>query len=322
MTTAFVISILFFVAVFLGLLAIFTGYITVRESPAYHLKRRLLDMAENHDDRLPSDIADKILHDTTPLDRILFKYKLVNKLDRLIDKAGLRISVKIFIAIIILVAAAGIVIGALIGKDIIFPIVLSLLFVSFPFIYLRSKRISRLQNFTEQLPDALDMTARSLRAGHSLSSAIEMISKEMAEPVAGLFRTAYEEQTLGLSIRDSLSRMLDRIESMDLRLFVTAINIHRDVGGNLAEMLERLATTIRERLKIRRQVKVYTAQGRLSGYVLAVLPIAMAGILYFIAPDYIAELTEAEIGKYIIAIAIVFQVIGFMVIRKLINIRI
>ncbi len=322
MTTAFVISILFFVAVFLGLLAIFTGYITVRESPAYHLKRRLLDMAENHDDRLPSDIADKILHDTTPLDRILFKYKLVNKLDRLIDNAGLRISVKIFIAIIILVAAAGLVIGALIGKDIIFPIVLSLLFVSFPFIYLRSKRISRLQNFTEQLPDALDMTARSLRAGHSLSSAIEMISKEMAEPVAGLFRTVYEEQTLGLSIKDSLSRMLDRVESMDLRLFVTAINIHRDVGGNLAEMLERLATTIRERLKIRRQVKVYTAQGRLSGYILAVLPIVMAIFLYVGAPDYIAELTDAEAGKYIIAIAVFFQIVGFLVIRKLINIRI
>ncbi len=322
MTTALIISILFFIAVFLGLLAIFTGYITVRESPAYHLKRRLLDMAENHDDRLPSDIADKILHDTTPLDRILFKYKLVNKLDRLIDKAGLRISVKIFIAIIILVAAAGLVLGASIGKDLIFAVALSLLFVSFPFIYLRSKIRSRLQNFTEQFPDALDMTARSLRAGHSLSSAIEMISKEMAEPVAGLFRTVYEEQTLGLSIKDSLSRMLDRVESMDLRLFVTAINIHRDVGGNLAEMLERLATTIRERLKIRRQVKVYTAQGRLSGYILAVLPVFMAILLYIWTPDYIAELTEAEIGKYIIAIAVFFQIVGFLVIRKLINIRI
>lgn len=322
MTTIIVITILFFLAFFVGLVAIFAGYITIKESPAYHLKRRLLEMAENHDDRLPSDIAAKILRETTPIDRFLFKFKPIRKLDRLIDNAGLSIRVPIFIAIIILLAIVGGIVGVVFGKNIIFALVLPLLFVSFPLLYLKSKKKKRVRNFTEQFPEVLDMAARSLRAGHSLSSAIEMISKEMPEPVAGLFRTVYEEQSLGLSIKDSLSRMVNRVESMDLRLFVTAINIHRDVGGNLAEMLEGLATTIRERLKIRRQVRVYTAQGRLSGYILAVLPLAMAGILYFTAPDYLGELTEAEVGRYIIAIAVIFQLIGFLVIRKLINIRI
>jgi tight adherence protein B len=144
----------------------------------------------------------------------------------------------------------------------------------------------------------------------------------MPEPIGSLFKTAYDEQTLGLSMKDALSRLSDRIPSIDLHLFLAAVDIHREVGGNLTETLERLANTIRERIKLRRQVRVYTAQGRLTGYILAALPIFMALFLYVTSPDYIGELVVEKEGKYAIGFVIAGQIIGFLVIKKLINIKI
>ena len=323
MTNIQLIAILFFTAILFGMIALYLGYTVLRESLRFHLKKRLLDMALQRDERLPSDISKEILEEIPAFDKYLMRFKFIKKLDKLIDNAGLNINVKLFMLIILFSAILGVLVGIVLRRGVIVPVVLTPLFGMIPLFYLMQKKKLRIQRFTEQFPDCLDMIARSLRAGHSLSSAIETIGKEMAEPVAGIFRTAYEEQSLGLSMRDAITRMLDRMESMDLKLFVSAINVHREVGGNLAEMMERLGSTIRERLKIRRQIKVYTAQGRLSGYVLAALPVFMAAVLYlFVAPDYIKELIEVKTGWYMIGYAIVSQIIGFIVIRKLINIRI
>lgn len=322
MTTPMLIIILFFISFFVGLMALYIGYASIRESPSYKLKMRLMEMAQRSDDRLPIDVAKEILQEASPVDKFLYKFKLIKRLDHLIDNAGLDLNVKIFVMIIAFAAVVGLFFGMVIGRGILVALILLVIFGAIPIIYLKQKKNKRIQRFTEQFPDALDMIARSLRAGHSLSSAIEMIGKEMGEPVSGLFKTAYEEQTLGLSIRDALARMLDRMESMDLRLFITAINIHREVGGNLAEMLERLGTTIRDRLRIRRQIRVYTAQGRLSGYILAILPIFMAVALYTLSPDYIKELWIEKSGRYAIIFALIAQIFGFIVIKRLINIRI
>jgi tight adherence protein B len=198
-----------------------------------------------------------------------------------------------------------------------------------PLYYLRVRKGRRLNRFTEQFPDALDMISRSLKAGHSFTAAIQLVSSEMADPVAALFKTAYDEQALGVSTREAIAHMTDRVESTDLRFFVMAINIHREIGGNLGEILERLAKTIRERLVIRRQVRVYTAQARISGYILAVIPLAMAFFFYVTSPGYIEELWTTEItmsgfrvGVLAIVFAIAAQVAGFLVIRKIVNIRI
>jgi tight adherence protein B len=191
-----------------------------------------------------------------------------------------------------------------------------------PFIYLRIQSTKRMQRFTEQLVNALDMMSRSLKAGHSLVAAIQTVGNELPEPIRGLFRSVYEEQAYGLSIKDALAHMVERMNTTDLKFFVTAVNIYREIGGNLSEILENLSKTIRERIKIRRQVKVYTAQARLSGYILAALPIVTALFFYFMAPDYIGELVEAKIGRFFIAAAVVAQIIGFFVIRKIIDIKI
>jgi tight adherence protein B len=166
------------------------------------------------------------------------------------------------------------------------------------------------------------MVARSLKAGHALSGALNLVGREMSEPTADLFKTAYEEQSFGLSMREALDHMGRRMPGTDLTFFVMATNIHREVGGNLGEILERLAHTIRERLRIKRQVKVYTAQARLSGYILAAVPFAMALLLYFAMPGYLEEILSVDWGIHFIYFALVSQLVGFLVIRKLINIRI
>lgn len=317
-----IVTILFFLAVSLALIALYMSYSAIKASPQYELRRRLKTLTLEGKEKLPSDLTMELMHETNPIDKVLFKFSLVRKLDKLIDSAGSNRDVKVFILFILIAAVVGFILGLSLRRGMLVAGVLLFVAGAAPLFYLRIKKNMRLQKFTEQFPDALDMIARSLKAGHAFSSAIQLVGSEMSDPVAGLFRTAYEEQTLGLSMADALSQMMERMPSMDLRLFVTAANVHREVGGNLADTLERLAQTIRDRIRIRRQVRVYTAQGRLSGYILAALPIFMAAFLYFFIPDYIGELVAVKTGWYIIGAAVAAQILGFLIIRKLINIKI
>jgi tight adherence protein B len=320
--TMITIVLLFFIAILLGVAVVFMGYASVKAAPAFELKKRLRKLALESDERLPSDLQVEILKEMTTIDRFLYKFSLIRRLDRLVESAGLKIDIKLVIISLMIAALMGFTLGISLQRGVILAVLLAIIAFIAPLIYLQVKKRRRIIKFTEEFPGALDMLARSLRAGHSTASAIQMIGEELADPVAGLFKTAYEEQTLGLSMRDALSRMYERIPSVDLRLFLTAVNIHREVGGNLAETLERLAYTIRERIKIRRQIRVYTAQGRLTGIVLAALPIVMAIFLYVSSPDYLKELVDLKEGRYAIAIVVAGQIIGMLIIRRLINIRI
>jgi tight adherence protein B len=191
-----------------------------------------------------------------------------------------------------------------------------------PFLFLLYKKSVREKMFMEQFPDALTMIARSIRAGHSLSGAVEVVGTELSDPIGELFKTAYEQQKLGLNVAESLQNMNERIVSMDLRFLTTAVSINTSVGGNLAEILDKLSETVRERLRIRRQVQVFTAQGRLSGYVLAALPIAAFFGMNFMIPGYEDILLEEQMGNLLLLIGLLMQFVGFLVIRKIINIRI
>jgi tight adherence protein B len=316
------IIILFFLALMLGVIALVMTYGAMKASPSYELKRRLRRLAMKGDARISEDLASEIVREMSPLDRQLFKIGFVNRIEKMIDIAGLKIDVKVFILLVIVIAVAFCGVGFALGRGIVLAILFFIIGVVAPMIYLSSRKRSRLIRFTEQFPNALDMVARSLKVGHSLSSAILMVGNEMSDPVSTLFKAAYEEQTLGLTIKDALGQMLERMPSPDLQLFVTAVNVHREVGGNIAESLERLAATIRERLKIRRQVRVYSAQARLSGYILVAVPPIMALFFYVTTPGYMEELLTTTTGKYGLAYAVVSQIVGFLMIRKIINIRI
>ncbi|QWV92494.1 type II secretion system F family protein [Geomonas oryzisoli] len=189
-------------------------------------------------------------------------------------------------------------------------------------VLIRVKTSRRIARFTELFPDALSMIARSLRAGQSLTTAIQLVGEEVPEPAGTLFRIAYEQQQLGLRLVDALATMNQRIESMDLRFFTTVVAINADIGGNLSELLDKLALTIKERLKIRRQVRVYTAQGRLSGYVLGALPLVAFGCFTMLSPEYEKELLKEPLGLYILAFAALLQLVGLAIIRKIIRIQI
>jgi tight adherence protein B len=191
-----------------------------------------------------------------------------------------------------------------------------------PSMYVRRRRTKRFNAFEEFLPECIDLVGRALRAGHPLSSGFKMAADDGPEPVAGEFRRVFEEQRFGLPVQDSLLSMADRINLVDVRILVTAILIQREVGGNLAEILDNLAAVVRDRFTIRRQVRVYTAQGRMTGYLLSALPIIIFSILYMLNPEYMSILFTDPVGKILIAIALSMQLLGFLWIRKIIKIEI
>ncbi len=191
-----------------------------------------------------------------------------------------------------------------------------------PIMYIRRRRRLRLQAFAEALPDALELLARAIRAGHPIGSGIKIVADEASEPVAGEFQRTFEEQRFGLPFEDTMLGLSIRVPSIDLRMLVTAVLIQREVGGNLAEVLDNLSDVIRQRFVVQRQLRVHTAQGRLSGLVLAILPIVVASIIYMVNPQYVGLLFEHPFGRLLLFAAAASQLIGFMWIRHIINIEI
>jgi tight adherence protein B len=194
-------------------------------------------------------------------------------------------------------------------------------FVIFPLI-LRQKRASRLYKFEEHFPEALDLLSRAVRAGHAFSAGMKMVADELGEPVGPEFRKAFDEQNYGLPLKESLNNLAERIPLLDVRFFSTAVLIQRDTGGNLAEILDNLANVVRERFKIRRQVRVHTAHGRFTGYVLMALPAFLAVALSFINPEHMNLLFEEKIGQMMIVGCIVMQAVGFIWIKKIVKIEV
>jgi len=193
---------------------------------------------------------------------------------------------------------------------------------SAPFLWLFHKRNSRLKKFAAQLPDAMELVARALRAGHSLAAGMHVVAEEMPAPICKEFGRVYEEQNLGIPLEESLKGMCDRVPNLDLRFFVTSVAIQRQTGGDLAEILDRIGYVIRERFKILGQVKALTAEGRLSGIVLIALPIGLFLLMLVMKPDYIELLWKDEMGVKMSIGAVVLMLIGSYAIKKIIDIKV
>jgi len=191
-----------------------------------------------------------------------------------------------------------------------------------PLAYVRRKKRRRVEAFEEGFPEAIDLLARSIRAGHAFATGLKVVAEEAQDPVASEFRHVFEEQKFGLPLEESLLGLGDRIDLVDIRIFVTAILVQRDVGGNLAEILDKISYTIRERFMIQRQIRVYTAQGRMTGYLLAALPIIMGFLIWMLNQEYMSILFTEPVGRLLIAAAVILQIIGFFVIRRIVDIEI
>src|SRR5262245_1107768 len=191
-----------------------------------------------------------------------------------------------------------------------------------PFLWLLNKRRVRLKAFAAQLSDALELVARALRAGHSLAAGMHVVAEEMPSPIAEEFGRVYEEQNLGVSVEESLRNICDRVPNLDLRFFVTSVAIQRQTGGDLAEILDKIGYVIRERYKILGQVKALTAEGRLSGVVLIALPFLLFLVMLHIKPDYVATLWTDPLGIKMSVFGLVMQILGALMIKKIINIKV
>jgi tight adherence protein B len=191
-----------------------------------------------------------------------------------------------------------------------------------PFVWLYLRRARRLKKFAAQLPEAMDMLGRSLRSGHSLSAGISLVAKEMSEPLSMEFGRVFDEQNLGIPMDESLDNLTQRIPSLDLKFFCTAVILQRQTGGDLAEILDKISHIIRERFAILGQVQALTGEGRISGIVLLALPILLFGVVYYLNPDYIMLLFEEPMGKKMLVGAIILQVVGALSIRKIVNIKV
>jgi tight adherence protein B len=191
-----------------------------------------------------------------------------------------------------------------------------------PFGWVLNKRRVRLKTFAAQLPDALELVARALRAGHSLGAGMHVVAEEMPSPVADEFGRVYEEQNLGIPVEDSLRNICERVPNLDLRFFVTSVAIQRQTGGDLAEILDKIGYVIRERYKILGQVKALTAEGRLSGVVLIALPFVLFLVMLHIKPDYVQTLWTDPLGIKMSVFGLIMQIVGALVIKKIINIKV
>lgn len=191
-----------------------------------------------------------------------------------------------------------------------------------PVMVLVNKKRRRVAAFEKQFPDALDILTGALRAGLAFSGAIQVLAEETPEPVSKEFAIVFEENRLGLDMKEALRKLADRIDNAELRMFVTAVILQRETGGNLAEILEGTAHIIRERFRILGEVRAMTAQQRFSGLILTLLPVGMAGLFTVMAPDYMKALITDPVGPYIIGGALTMQIIGYLIIRKIVDIKV
>lgn len=189
-----------------------------------------------------------------------------------------------------------------------------------PLLHVKRKRAARLRKVEEQLPETIDLLGRSIRAGHSVFNGLRLVAEEGSDPIASEFRRVFDEQRYGMPLEESLLGLARRLDLVDVRVMVVAILIQREVGGNLAEILDKLSSLIRTRFHLRRQLQVYTAQGRLSGVVLGALPIAMGGIIFMMSPEYILPLFQLPAGRMMLFAAVGMQLVGYFWISRILRI--
>ena len=313
----------------LGAGVVFGLFFAVTKLPGYLLQRklntRLDEVTAVHEDA-PKDGEQlvKQTHDglLPGLDRFAVGTARGTALAVWIEQSGVRISISGLLLIASLCAVLFGFIAASALRLAVGWIGGGLLGFWMPFIFLRVKRTRRLRAFEEAFPEALDLVSRALKAGHAFATGLKMVADEMPEPIGPEFRKTFDEQNFGLPLKDALANLTMRIPLLDVRFFSTAVLIQRETGGNLSEILENLAHVVRERFKILRQVRVYTAHGRLTGYVLLGLPVFLAIALAFINPEHMQVLFTERLGHMMLGATVVMQTVGYFWIKQVVKIEV
>jgi tight adherence protein B len=319
-----IVAILLFVVI--ALAAFGVGAIMDQRNARARLLRERLESVQKAAEQQPNEdlalVRDQTLSEIPALDTLLRRSARIANLQDFLSQAGLTIRAGnlLFLSGISAVVFAGVIL--FLGQAAVFAAVGAVVGAFLPYSYASYRRNKRFQKFEEIFPEAIDTLARAVRAGHAFTTALEMISDEVGEPISTEFRILFEEQKFGLPVRDALINLTERVPLVDVKFFVTAVMLQRETGGNLAEILDNLSYVIRERFKIQRQVRVYTAQGRLTMMLLMGLPPVIVVAMMTISPAFMRPLFTDPLGHVLIELGIGLQTVGYFVIRKIIQIQV
>ena len=286
------------------------------------LARRLREVGTSLDVPDAALVMDQPEGPLPQLDGLVSRTRAGSRLARLIEQSGVKTTPS---AVLVMSVFSSLVVAVLVMifvRHPLAPFAAAPIGLVLPYAWLAHSRSSRFKKFEEQFPEALDLLSRAIRAGHAFQTALGMVGEELPAPVGPEFKKTFERQNFGLPLRDAMDELADRVAILDVRFFVTAVAIQRETGGNLAEILDNLAHVVRERFKIRRQVRVHTAHGRFTGYVLLALPPGLGVVLNFLAPEQMQLLFRERMGQTMLVAAMVLQTIGFIWIRQVIKIEV
>ena len=318
------IAVVVFVLVAAGVFAV-ASLFDERRSHARLLRERLATV-QAASERQPSEelllLRDELMSDIPALNRLLQQWPRMGKVQHLLTQADVKMKAGKFLLLTICSCVTCGVLVLFLSNSPLFAGLGALMGLFLPYAYVSYMRSRRFAKFEMLFPEAIDTLARAVRAGHAFPTALELLATEMGEPVAGEFRKLFEEQKFGLPLRDALLNLAERVPIVDVKFFATAVMLQRETGGNLAEILDGLSYVIRERFKILRQVRVYTAQGRLTMMLLMALPPIIVVVMMLMNPGFMGPLFTDPIGHALIAAGIVLQTIGYLLIRKIIRIQV
>jgi len=316
---------LFVVLAFLAVVLFFEGmylaWNAYKGPEAKRIEKRLQAMSAgvSHQNSL---VKQRLLAQTPAVERLLLQIPRIHQLDRIILQSGLNFSVAGFIGLILLAAAGGVVVTSLIGLPVFVVLAVGVVCGLAPVFYLLGAKHKRIIIIEQQLPDALDLMARAMTAGHAFPSALQMVGSEMPEPIAAEFRIVFDEINYGIPAQEALINLTVRVPSTDLSYFVIAILIQRETGGNLAELLGNISGLIRARLKLLGTIRVLSAEGRLSAWILTLLPFALGFVLQIINPEFLSVLWTDPVGLKMVGIALFMMMVGIFAMWRIIKIRV
>jgi tight adherence protein B len=289
------------------------------------LKERLADAIRSSAHSTDMDVQlarEELLSEIPWMNRVLIKLQISSKLKQMIDQADAHVTVMRLILFSLTAGVLAFLAVSMVSTSYLLMGFFAVIATAFPFLHIHTKRKKRLKKFLQLLPDALDLMSRGLSAGHAFTEALYMVATEMPEPISTEFRKTYEEQNLGLSLKLALENLVERVPILDLRMCVTAVLIQRETGGNLSELLEKVAFTIRERFRIMEDLKTMTLSSRWSAWLLCALPIFMAVYVTIMNPGYMDVMWRDARGNRLLAIAAIMQVLGMLMVQKIMKIRI
>jgi len=313
---------IFAVSIFLSEM-LFYAYRTIRHPDRKKIKKRLKTLSyKKNKAGVPDILQKKLLSDVPFLNKILLRIPGPQRLDRFLQQANAQYRLGVFILLTIILALTGFFGGVLITGNYVLSIIIAPALAIIPFFYLCRKKKKRMEKFQRQLPEGLELIARSLKAGHSFPSGMKLAADEFDDPLGPEFDETLNEINFGVSVPDALKNLTDRIDCHDLKFFVISVILQRETGGNLAEIIESLAYIIRERFKLYGKVKILASEGKLSAIILCAIPFLLIIALRFINPDYINTLFTEPAGRIMAGIAACMMVMGILVMKKMVNIKV